>query len=76
MRRLAWTGRTWGIRAVHIWSFEEGEGGVVVRTEESFDGVIVRIFAKAMRRTLASSLVRGLAVLKNECESRAVGDGM
>ena len=29
-RRVAWTGRTLGIRAVHVWTFAEQDGGVLV----------------------------------------------
>jgi len=67
-RRVAWTGRMLGIRAVHVWTFEEQDGGVLVRSEESFDGFIVRLFAGSMRRTLASSLEKGVRALKAECE--------
>jgi hypothetical protein len=55
-RRIAWTERTLGIRAAHIWTFTEQAVGVLVRTEKSFNGLIVRLFAGPMRRTLASSL--------------------
>jgi hypothetical protein len=67
-RRVAWTGRMLGIRAVHVWTFEEQDGSVLVRSEESFDGLIVRLFAGLMRRTLASSLQKGVRALKAECE--------
>jgi hypothetical protein len=36
------------------------DGGVLVRSEESFDGFIVRLFAGPMRRALASSLEKGV----------------
>ena len=61
-----------GIRAIHVWTFEEQEGDVVVRTEESFDGLIVRIFARSMRRMLASSLEKGLSALKAESEKNSL----
>jgi hypothetical protein len=69
-RRVAWTGRTLGIRAAHIWTCTEQETGVLVRTEESFDGLVVRLFAGPMRRTLASSLQNFLNALRTECERR------
>lgn len=69
-RRVAWTGRTLGIRAAHVWTFTAQEGGVLVRTEESFDGLVVRLFAAPMRRMLASSLEKGLGALRTECERR------
>ena len=67
-RRIVWTGKILGIRAVHVWTFEERADGVLVHTEESFEGVLARLFAKSMRRMLASSLAKGLEALKTECE--------
>jgi hypothetical protein len=82
-RRIAWTGRTLGIRAAHVWTFTEQDGGVLVRTEESFDGLLVRLFATPMRRMLASTLEKGVNALRIECErrckqgkARPVGFGM
>lgn len=69
-RRLVWTGRALSIRAIHVWTFEAREDGVRVRTQESFDGWLVRLLAGPMRRMLASSLERSLAALKAECERR------
>jgi uncharacterized protein YndB with AHSA1/START domain len=70
-RRIVWTGRMLSIRAIHVWTFEEQEKGVLVRTAESFDGFLVRLFTGTMQRMLESSLQKGLAVLKKECERRA-----
>ncbi len=67
--RISWTGRTLGIKALHVWSLRAGQGGVLVRTEESFDGLPARIFASRMRRLLRKSLEEGLAYLKHECET-------
>jgi hypothetical protein len=67
-RRIVWTGKILGIRAIHVWTFEEQADGVLVRTEESFEGVLARLFAKSMRRMLAAALTRGLDALKTECE--------
>jgi hypothetical protein len=69
-QRIAWTGRTFGIRAVHIWTFQETDNGVIVRTEESFDGILVRLLAGPMRKMLASSLEKSIQALKAECERR------
>jgi hypothetical protein len=70
-RRLVWTGRLLSIRAVHLWSFDEQEDGVLARTEESFDGLLVRLFRGPLQRMLESSLNRGMAAFKAECERRA-----
>jgi len=72
-RRIVWTGRILGIRAIHVWVFEEQADGVLVRTEESFDGLLVRLFARSMRRMLDSTLSNGLNALKTECERVCAG---
>ena len=69
--RIVWTGRTRGIRAVHVWSFEPCAGGTHVRTEESFTGLMARVFAKSMRKRLSKALRQGLTALKQEAERRA-----
>jgi len=73
-RRLAWTGRTLGIHAIHTWSFVESEGRTRVRTEESFEGWLARILPGPLRRTLKSSLEKGLSALAAECERRLAED--
>ncbi len=71
-RQVGWTGRApFGIRAVHTWTFASEGAGTRVRTEESFEGLLVRLLAGPMRRILAASLDKGLAALKLEAERRA-----
>jgi hypothetical protein len=69
--RIGWTGRTRGIHAVHVWSFEQRAEGTYVRTEESFTGLIARLLAKSMHKTLVKALRQGLSALKQEAEKRA-----
>ena len=69
-RRIAWTGRTLGIRAIHVWTFQQTDKVVLVRTEESFEGLLVKLFGGPMRRLLRSSLEKGVQGLKTECERR------
>lgn len=70
--RLVWNGRAiWlGIDAVHCWTFDDAQGGTLVRTEESFEGLLVSLMRPMMRNMLASSLDAWLADLKAECEQR------
>lgn len=69
-RRIVWTGRTMGIRAVHVWIIEPKEDGVLVRTEESFEGLVATLLAVPLRRMLPRSLAAGLDALADECEGR------
>ncbi len=68
--RIVWTGRTFGMKAIHVWSFRPENDGVVVKTEESFAGVLPRILKSQMRRLLKKSLEEGLSSLKSECEAQ------
>ncbi|MEX2401193.1 MAG: SRPBCC family protein [Rhodothermales bacterium] len=71
-RRIGWTGRApLGIRAVHTWSFASKDGGTLVRTEESFEGLIARVLSGPMQRMLEDALQKGVAALKVEAERRA-----
>ncbi len=75
-RVLSWTGRTLGLRARHIWRFEETDGITRVQTEESFDGLLARLLKGPLSRMLATTLERGLEALGRESERRtAEGDG-
>ena len=73
-RRIVWTGRTMGIHAVHAWNFQETEAGVHVLTEESFDGLLVKLLPGIMQRMLYSALEKGVQALKAESERRTVGE--
>ena len=67
---IAWTGKTMGIKAVHVWQLEDRDGKTLIRTEESWDGLIVKLFKKSMQRTLQGSIDAGLEYLKAEAEKR------
>jgi hypothetical protein len=71
LRTLAWTGRSFGINAVHVWGLEIRDGKTVVQTEESWEGLLVRLFGSAMRKMLQKSIDAGLLHLKAEAERRA-----
>lgn len=68
MRRVSWTGRMLGINAIHVWILEKEDGGVLIRTAESFDGPLARIFKAMLQRVLDRSLEAGLHSLKTAAE--------
>jgi uncharacterized protein YndB with AHSA1/START domain len=67
-RRLAWTGKAFGTRAIHAWEIQETDRGVVLRTAESFDGWLPQLMPKTMQRTLDETLTAWLKVIKSEAE--------
>lgn len=67
--RLVWSGRTFGVRAVHVWEFQEKEGGTLVTTRESFEGVLASLFKRSLKQKLVKTLNQGVLSLKNEAEA-------
>ena len=66
--RIAWTGRSLGISAIHVHTFERSNGGTLVRTEESYDGLVARLFHERLQRMLDDALEGELRHLKAEAE--------
>ena len=71
---LGWTGRTFGIQAVHIWNIVPIDGKVLVKTEESWNGLHVKIFSRYFKSLLEKSIKTGLEYLKIEAEKRSIND--
>lgn len=69
-RILAWTGRTMGIKAIHIWLIVEMDKKALVKTEESWEGVLPRMLPNLMQKMLKRSIDSGLLHLKAEAERR------
>ena len=70
-RGIGWTGRTLGIKAVHVWWFEQRGERTFVRTAESWEGLLARLMRRRMSRVLQKSLDDGLPHLAVEAERRA-----
>lgn len=66
---IAWTGRTMGIRAAHVYHLEEGDSGVTIQTEESWRGLLPRLLRPWMHKTLDRALRNGLDSAKRRCET-------
>ena len=67
-RLLGWTGKTMGIKAIHIWKLEPIGGVTLVRTEESWKGPFTRLMKGSAHDMLQKSLDSGLKYLKQEVE--------
>jgi hypothetical protein len=70
-RLIAWTGKSLGIKAVHVWRLEQRNGTTLVRTEESYEGLVARSFRRSLQKKLDMALVAGLRHLKTEAEKTA-----
>jgi hypothetical protein len=68
---IGWTGTTMGIRAIHVHRLEARGDSTLVRSEESWDGLLVRLLRRSLTRTLQKGIDSGLGHLKAEAERRA-----
>jgi hypothetical protein len=59
--------------AVHLWTMTPSENGVLVHTEESWDGEPVRAQPEEMQRALDDSLRGWLQNLKHKTEAQLQG---
>ena len=72
-RLIAWTGQTFGIRAVHVWHLTSTNGRTLARTEESYEGFVARILRRPLQKVLDRTLTDGAHHLKVEAESHDAG---
>ena len=69
-RALGWTGRTYGIDAIHVWRFEPQGATTMASMEESFSGLVARLFRRRLQRQLDATTKTGLENLKAVAEKR------
>lgn len=67
-RLLAWTGRSLGIEATHIWHIESNGEGVLVRTEEAWEGPFPLLFGWLAKKLLQNSIESWIQQLKAAAE--------
>jgi hypothetical protein len=64
---LAWTGTAYKARAIHVWNLQPlPDGGTLVKTIESMDGFMLRLFYSPT--ILRSRSVLWLDALKHKAE--------
>ncbi|MCZ7534012.1 MAG: SRPBCC family protein [Acidimicrobiia bacterium] len=68
---LAWTGTTLGIRAHHSWKLEQIETGTRILTDETWSGLLPRLFRTSMTRTLQKAIDNGLKSIREAVEKQA-----
>lgn len=67
-RQFGWTGKTFGIFAVHNWTLTETEGYTKVDVDESMEGLLAGLFKKSFNKSLDNGMQKWLELLKQECE--------
>lgn len=68
MQTIGWTGKSIGMQAIHIWTFENRKDGTYVKTEESLSGWFPRILKLFDPKFLEKSLKNSLQTLKAHVE--------
>lgn len=67
-KAFGWTGKTFGMFAIHNWTLSETNGHTTVFVEESMEGFLARLFKKAFNNNLEKGMQKWLELLKMECE--------
>jgi len=70
--RIAWSGRTMGIRAIHVYELDEDKRLTRVHTVESFEGWPARLMRGRLQKMLDEDLKAGLAALRAAAEREAL----
>lgn len=66
--RFGWTGKTFGMYAVHNWTLTNVPEGTEVVVEETMEGLLARLFKQSFNRNLAIGMQHWLDLLKKESE--------
>lgn len=66
--QFGWTGKTFGMFAIHNWSLSEKDGTTTVIVDESMEGFFARAFKRSFNTNLEKGMQRWLDLLKKECE--------
>lgn len=65
---FGWTGKTFGLFAIHNWILTEMDGKTKVEVDESMEGLLARLFKKSFNNNLEKGMQKWLDLLKQECE--------
>jgi len=66
--RIVWTGKAFGLNAVHQWDFTQHNGITHVYTQETFSGPMVWLMPSTMRIMIRDALQTGVTLLKGRSE--------
>lgn len=67
-QKFGWTGKTFGMYAIHNWTLAEENGITVVSVDESMEGFLAGLFKKSFNKNLAKGMEHWLELLKAACE--------
>lgn len=66
--QFGWTGRSFGMFAIHNWTLTEQVGNTTVQVDESMEGFLAGLFKKSFNKNLEKGMQNWLEFLKHESE--------
>ncbi len=66
--QFGWTGKTFGMFAIHNWTLTEKNGKTTVEVNESMQGFLAALFKNSFNKNLESGMEKWLYLLKKESE--------
>ena len=67
-QQFGWTGKTFGMFAIHNWNISEVNGQTQVLVEESMEGFLAGLFKSSFNKNLERDMKHWLELLKTRCE--------
>ncbi len=65
---FGWTGKTFGMYAIHNWTLTETNGQTTITVDESMEGFLTKLFKKSFNKNLEKGMQNWLDLLKQACE--------
>lgn len=66
--QFGWTGKTFGMFAIHNWALNGLDGQTIVSVDESMEGFFAKLLKKSFNKNLEKGMQTWLELLKKECE--------
>lgn len=73
--QFGWTGKSFGMFAIHNWTLNETNGKTTVEVDESMEGFLAGLFKKSFNKNLEAGMLKWLDLLKQECEKQDETNG-
>ncbi len=67
-KRFGWTGKTFGMFAIHNWTLDDEGEQTAVSVNESMEGFLAAVFKTSFNKNLERGMRNWLRLLKAECE--------
>jgi len=67
-KQIGWTGKTFGMFAIHNWTIIEKDGETEISIEESLEGFFAKLLKNTFNKNLEIGMQNWLDLLKLECE--------